>query len=49
MKKNYTIRKIIKHGESIGVTIPPGNIFKLGDYVKVFVKDDLVVVEKVEE
>ncbi len=49
MYKKYTIRKIIEHGDSIGVTILPDAGFRLGDYVKVFLENGCLIVEKVQD
>lgn len=47
MRKKYIIRKIIEHGDSIGITIPSNADFRLGFYVKVFLEKDRLIVEKV--
>ena len=47
-KTNHTIRKVLQHGPSLGITIPPDTGFVLGDYVRVAAKDGKMKVEKVE-
>lgn len=47
-KNDYTIRKVTVLGGSIGISIPPGNGFVLGDHVKIFFENERMIVEKVE-